>query len=367
MPLPGMTTSPAFAQLGRSLRLGVRLRLQPLLMQAACVALSASAGLAQAQAQAQTQTQGASTPEAPLDARAWLMRTHEAASSRNYQGTLVFSNSASMSASRVAHFCEGSQQYERVEAMDGEPRSLLRHNDTVHTVWPRAKVAVVEQRDARATFPALLSAGERRVLELYELRVLGVDRVAGRDADVVLLKAKDSLRFSQRLWADRQTGLLLRSDTVGANGQTLESAAFTELSINVKPQPELVTGPLRKLDGYKVLRPQMAPSSLAAEGWQMGAVPAGFREMQCAKRSLDPAGQAGAPVVLQVIYSDGLTHVSLFIEPFSPQRHQVEGTSVVGATHTFSVRRDDVWLTALGDVPPETLKRFVAALEQRKR
>jgi sigma-E factor negative regulatory protein RseB len=316
----------------------------------ACAAMAAPAAAEQAQ-----------------DPRAWLLRTHEAAATRNYTGTLVVSAAGSVSSSRVAHFGDGKEQYERVEALDGEPRSMWRHNDLVQTLWPRARLAVVEQRDPRAGFPALFSGNERRVLEWYELKALGTDRVAGHDVDVVLLKARDGARFSQRLWADRQTGLLMRSDIMAVNGQMLESTAFSELTLGVKSQADQVLNGLRRLDGYRVLRPAVLPTSLDAEGWQLGsAIPPGFSEVHCARRSLDPAGGSAAPIVLQAIYSDGLTHVSLFIEPFVPQRHQGEVSAAIGATHTLMLRRDENWLTVVGDVPLETLKRFAVALERKR-
>ena len=304
--------------------------------------------------------------DASHDPRAWLMRTHDAASRRNYQGTLIVTSGGASSSSRVAHFIDGEQQYERVDWLDGEARSLVRHNDTVHTLWPRTKVALVEQRDARAIFPALLSGGERRVLEWYELRRLGGDRVAGQEADVVLLKARDGLRFSQRLWADRRSGLLLRADVVAPGGQVLESVAFSELVIGVRPQPELVMGVLRHLQGYRVIRSQMLPTRLDTEGWALGDPPAGFRQVHCARRTLDPMATQPSPVVLQAIFSDGLTHVSLFIEPFDSGRHQAEVSLLSGATRTLMTRRADYWITVMGDVPAETLRRFVAALERRR-
>lgn len=338
---------------------------KPLLAGAMGALVLVSGGVRAAGASAASPAEAASEPA--LTAKAWLMRSQAAASTRNYQGTLVFTGGGAVSSSRVAHYCEGSQQYERVEALDGEPRSMWRHNDLVQTVWPRVHMAVIEQRDPRAMFPAILSgSGGKRVLEWYELRALGHDRVAGYDADVVLLKAKDNIRFSQRLWAERQTGLLLRSEVLGLNGQPLESAAFSELSIGVKPQPELVTAAMRKLDGYRVLRPTVQPATLEGEGWSMTSLPAGFREVHCAKRSLDPMGTPGAPTVLQAIYSDGLTHVSLFIEPYQPSRHQGEVSVTIGATHTLMGRRDDYWVTIMGDVPPDTLRRFAGALEHKR-
>ena len=308
----------------------------------------------------------ATVPPQGHDPRAWLMRIHDAASSRNYQGTLVVTTGGASSSSRVAHFSEGDEQFERVDWLDGEARSLVRHNDLVHTLWPRAKVAVVEQRDPRAIFPALLSGGDRRVLEWYELRPLGVDRVAGLDADVVLLRARDGLRFSQRLWAERRSGLLLRADVLGPTGQLLESVAFSELVIGVRPQPELVMAALRHLQGFRVIRAQALPAQLDAEGWSLAPTPPGFREVHCARRSLDPTSPDVSPLVLQSIYSDGLTHVSLFIEPFDARRHQAEVSQSFGATNTVTARRAEYWVTAMGDVPVDTLKRFVAALDRRR-
>ena len=321
----------------------------------------------------QAQSAAASTghDDGPHDPRAWLMRTHEAASTRNFQGTLVMSTPEGRSSSRVLHLIEAGEQYERVDWLDGAERSQLRHNETVHTLWPKSKVALVEQREPRAVFPALLSGGERRVLQWYELRRAGVDRVAGHEADVVLLQARDGLRFSQRLWADRRSGLLLRSDILSPSGSALESVAFSEITIGARLKTDQVTRGLNKLQGYRVIRSQMLPTRLAAEGWAFNdtpahAMPAGFREVHCARRSLDPTATQGSPVVLQTIFSDGLTHVSLFIEPFDSARHQAEVSTAVGATQTLMARRAEYWVTAMGDVPVETLKKFMGALERRR-
>lgn len=345
----------------------MRLRLHLWWVPAFLAALLLGAQCAHAQPKSGTAaSQWPPAADAPQDARAWLARTHEAASRRNYQGVLVLSVAGQFSSSRVAHFVDGNQQAERIDALDGESRGVLRLNDTVHTLWPKAHVAVVEQRDVRANFPALFSGPGGRVLEWYELRQLGVDRVAGHEVDVVLLRARDPWRYSQRLWAERQTGLLLRTDILAANGQTLESEAFSELVIDIKPQVEAIQNTLRRLEGFKVVRPVAIPVSLESEGWQVRNLPAGFREVQSARRSLGTPDDPRTPVVLQAIFSDGLTHVSLFIEPFQPERHQAQGSTAIGATHSLALQRGTQWITVLGDVPVETLQRFVDALERRR-
>jgi hypothetical protein len=55
-------------------------------------------------------------------------------------------------------------------------------------------------------------------LEQYELRLLGSDRVAGRDAQVLLLKPRTS-GASHSACGPTATGLMLRADVLGSNGR----------------------------------------------------------------------------------------------------------------------------------------------------
>jgi sigma-E factor negative regulatory protein RseB len=304
-----------------------------------------------------------------------LLRIHEAASHRNFQGTFVVSGGGAVSSARIAHFCEGPNQFERSEALDGQARRVYRHNDSVTTLWPATKVAMVEQRDLLAQFPALLQAGDDRIADFYEVRPQGVERVAGHEANVLLVKPRDGYRYGYRLWADQGSGLLLRADVLGDRSEVLESSAFSDVSINVKPQPESVLSPMKKLDGYRVVRPVLTPTRLEAEGWTMREAVPGFRQVSCVKRPMDASGERlaasdGEPAgqqVLQTIYSDGLTYVSVFIEPFNPQRHTRPMMASVGPTQTLMQQQGDWWVTVLGDVPPATLRLFAKGLERSKK
>lgn len=308
--------------------------------------------------------QGASGEVSAQEARAWLVRIHEAASQRNYHGTMVFSAGGAVSSSRIAHYSEGPQQFERIEALDGQMRRVFRHNELVQTMWPQSRLAVIEQRDPLPPFPALLRADGERLIEHYELRAEGSDRVAGYEAQVFLLRPRDALRFGQRLWAEKSSGLLLRADILGPREEVLESASFTEVAIDVRPQRDSVLGPMKKLDGYRVLRPSHVRTQLEAEGWALANPVAGFRQLSCVKRPLDaPAAEVE---VLQAIFSDGLTHVSVFVEPYNAERHLRAMHTAIGATHTLMRRRDDWWITVMGDVPVSTLKLFAQALERRR-
>jgi len=310
----------------------------------------------------------ASTPQS--DVRSWLLRIHDAAGRRNFQGTFVVSGGGNVASARISHFCEGPNQYERIESLDGKQRKVYRHNDVVHTVWPASHIAMIEQRGMLSSFPALLQAGDDGIGAWYEVRAEGSDRVAGHDADVLAVRARDALRYGYRLWADHASGLLLRAEVLGEKGDVLETSAFSEVAIGIRPQPETVLQAMRRLDGYRVVRPLLTPTRLESEGWTMRQIAPGFRQVSCVSRQIDSPGEASSapasPPVLQSIYSDGLTYVSVFIEPFRPERHTRPLLAAVGATSTLAQRRGDWWVTVVGDTPPATLKMFAAALERRK-
>ena len=230
---------------------------------------------------------GAAEPAASArEVRAWLMRIHDAAGHRNFQGTFVVSGGGAVSSARIAHFCEGPNQYERSESLDGQARFVFRHNNLVHTVWPGTRVALVEQRTLLASFPALLQAGDDRIADFYDVRPDGVERVAGHEANVLLVRSKDLFRYGYRLWADQASGLLLRADVIGERNEVLETSAFSEVTIGVKPQPESVLLPMKRLDGYRVLRPVLTPTPLEAEGWALKLESVSARAPASARRIL---------------------------------------------------------------------------------
>lgn len=317
-------------------------------------------------------TAGAATvaerPPVALDVRGWLMRIHEAARRRTFQGTFVVSAAGMLASSRIAHFGDGPHQFERIDSLDGRRRRVLRYGDVVYTLWPESRTAVVEQRDLFATFPALLKAGHDHLASYYDLRMQGTDRVAGHDANVLLVLPRDRQRYGYRLWAERATDLLLRAEVLGEGREVLEAAAFSEVSIGVKPHPDSVIEPMRRLDGWRIVRPPLTPTRLDAEGWTLKPPVAGFELVSCVRRPLGstmPKPTDAPDEVLQAIYADGLTYVSIFVEHHDASRHAQPTQAVVGATHTLMRQQGAWWVTAVGDVPAETLRRFADALQRR--
>lgn len=327
--------------------------------------LMASLGLASARAQVPSgpPVQGRVTERSVSE---WLVRMHEASRLGSYVGTfVVLSNTGSMASARIWHACSGDLQVERVESLTGAPRSIFRRNDEVVTFMPETRVARTERRESLGIFPNLLKSRDSAIPDFYTARRLGADRVAGFEADVVQLVPRDGLRFGYRVWSEKRTGLVVKVQTLDAASNVLEQAAFSELQLDAPVRIDKLSRMMSATEGWRVEKSEAVKTTAEAEGWQLKVPVAGFKAVNCYRRPA--AGTAAVPEgTMHWIFSDGLASVSLFVEAYDRQRHLQEGMFASGATQSLTRRIQDWWLTAVGEVPPQTLQAFAQSLERRR-
>ena len=302
----------------------------------------------------------------PRSLSAWLLRMHEASRQRTYIGTFVVSSGDQLATARIWHVCDGRQQMERVESLSGPARATFRHNDRVVTFTPDNKLVVSERRESLGLFPGLLKSGQAAALEqFYTLRQGGLERVAGFEAEVLQLEPRDRWRFAYRIWSEKNTGLVLKLQTLDVEGRVLEQVAFTELQLDAPVRMDKLAQMMARTEGYRVETPQRVPTTAQAEGWALKAPVPGFESMSSQRRELP-----GAQHSVQWVFSDGLASVSLFIEAYDRRRHGPQGLLSMGATQVLAQRlndrRGDWWLTAVGEVPAKTLQAFAQGLERTK-
>jgi len=295
-----------------------------------------------------------------------LDRIHQAAQQQNYEGAFVYQRGNFVQTSRIAHYSTHADgEFEQLESLDGKPRKMLRHNDDMFTFVPERHLVVVEKRQNRDSFPALLAVNGEQVLSVYEPKMLGDDRVAGVDSLVMELDPKDAYRFAYKLWADRKTGLLLRAQTLDPSGQVLEQLSFSQVRIGVPVDKAGIVNGIRNLAGWTVVRPPVEPVDMAAQGWQITPSVPGFHMIRQLRRPMasSEAGQPPIPVD-QAVFSDGLAAISVFVEPVENNSRK-EGTGNSGATHVLVKRQGNFWITLLGEVPQTTLQQFASAIEYK--
>lgn len=300
----------------------------------------------------------------------WLVRVHQAARQSAYTGTFVVMAGDNLASAKIWHACDGQQQLERVVSLSGTARATYRLNDKVVTFFPTSRRAVVENRESLNLFSNRLQATDSSIAEFYRFQPLGVQRIAGFDADVVRLVPKDQWRYGFTVWSERGTGLVLQLKTFDLDGRVLEQAAFSELQLNATVDKAELLRLMDQTDGYQMERPTMLRINPAEHGWALRQGVTGFKPMGCYQRPVVlPAAAAplDAKTTVQWVFSDGMATVSLFMEPFDVRRHLREGrTALGGATQSVARQMGDWWITAVGEAPPSTLEALVQGLERKK-
>lgn len=274
-----------------------------------------------------------------------------------------------MSSAKIWRVCKLDQQVERVDTLTGPPRSIFRHNDKVVTFMPDRMVVRREQRESLGVFPNLLQTDDNSIADFYKLQQDGVERVAGVQADVIVLAPKDKLRFGYRIWIEQKTGLAVKLQTLDTDSKVLEQSAFSELQLDAPVKMDKLIEMMGKVKGYRVEKPIVVKTTGSAEGWALKEPVPGFEHSIGYKRPVNAANRANAAVgeaPLQWTFSDGLASVSIFMEPFDRQRHGKESSLSIGATQTMTKQLDAYWITVMGEVPMTTLQLFVNRLERKK-
>jgi sigma-E factor negative regulatory protein RseB len=298
-------------------------------------------------------------PLEPSEALAWLQRMADAARDLNYTGTFVYQHGDQAETSRITHFADAHGEYEKLETLDGPRREVIRNNTEVLTFFFDTRVLRRERRTPRKSFPALPPEQLAALTQNYELRAGSRERVAGYDAQALILKPRDEFRYGHKLWAEIKSGLLLKARMLNEGHQVIEQFHFTQIQINaplslrsVQPSFPLPVAPLD---------PQPSPAA-ADTGWSVRNQPAGFKKIMEMRRTK----QDGGIPVTHLVYSDGLAAVSVFIEPL-PSAPPTDGISHQGAVTIYTRSLPDQLVTVLGETPAATVMQMGDSVAFRAR
>ncbi|WP_026259008.1 MucB/RseB C-terminal domain-containing protein [Uliginosibacterium gangwonense] len=297
------------------------------------------------------------------DAVAWLQRMSQAARNLNYSGVFVYQSGKRSELSRITHFVDANGEHERLEALDGPPREVLRNNDEVQCFFPADKVMVLE-RASKDRFPGTLSGKASVLGDYYNVRLGPVVRVAGRDAQMVILEPRDDMRYGHQFWADLTTGLLLKARMVDDAGQVVEQFSFSEIAQGIPFDHERIKVHANAGADWQVLDArgnELRPGDLA---WLMRSLPIGYRMVSLTRRLLRKDG----PDTLHLMFSDGLANVSVFIEPIPPGAKLGDvGSAKVGSTSIYRKVVNEHLITVLGEVPAAAIRRVADGVETKKK
>ena len=303
----------------------------------------------------------------------WLKTMALAAHQTNYSGTFVYQYGGHVETSRITHIADQDGEHGRLEILDGPLREIIRQNDEVWCDVGNGKVKIALRQGERK-FPALLPEQLSLLSKNYLIKPAEEMRLAGYNAHAIIFKPKDNLRYTHKMWADSVSGLLLKSEVLNERSEVIEQYSFTQLTIGGDIDRTWITASQHAANFHshpvqsaiqdhtkyhKEDLPQGGASHLfhklevssIISGWRVDALPEGFKKIAELRRQLHGRD---APVI-QIVFSDGLAGISVFIEKAESDQNDHSGLSSQGIIQIYSKLLDDQLITVVGEVPPHTV------------
>jgi sigma-E factor negative regulatory protein RseB len=276
-----------------------------------------------------------------------LERMGAALRSLNYEGTLVYSHDNRLEALKLVHRNEQGEVHESLLSLNGPVRAVTRERDRVMCVLPDGHPISVKRRAAAGGLLNTEGIDPAQLVDHYRVEIQGIARVAGRDTEVVGIIPRDALRYGYRFYIDQETFLPLKSDLIDSAGESLEQLMFTAITVDPTPPPMASPVPAAGLRG--------APAARVAGRWRFDPTPVGFRLVSQAVMD-HPSGAE----VEHFLFTDRLSAYSVYIEADTPDG--LIGSTHIGAVHAAGRQVDGYQITAVGEVPAETLEAAVSGV-----
>jgi sigma-E factor negative regulatory protein RseB len=303
-----------------------------------------------------------SAQAAPNDPLAWLQRAAQAAREASFAGTYVHTNGDRTSTIRITHVNAGGEEHERIEPLDAATHEIVRRNNEMYCRFPDAKTVRLDPRITARFFPGILGSNVEGIAASYDVKLGKTERVLGFECQWIRLEPRDALRFPQRLCSEVGTGLVLRAKTLDSRRHVIEQYTFTELRLGPSVPRSDVQSIFRARTRQWLSDGKPRDEAVAAEtGWEVLQVPAGFHKVAELKRALP----GRAEPVSQIVLSDGLASLSVFVEPSSGPERAAEASSEDGTTTFFVRPMGDQVVSVLGEVPLATAQQVGRSVARR--
>lgn len=304
-----------------------------------------------------------------MDAASLVTDMTMALKTLNYEGTFVHLQGGHITSMHILHSSDKHGELERLSSLDGEAREVIRNNALVTCIWPGTQSVVVSKSKPRDLLPKLdatLTSSMR-----YEFMMGKPDRVAGIPTYVVHVKPTDKHRYGYKFWIDKTTKMLLRSMLMDGPNNVVEQVMFTQISYpdGIPAERFDVFPTERQLSWLEPTRAKATsglPKALAdqEDRVEFGKLPMGYKEVS---ETFTPMLDEENPLS-HVMLTDGMASVSVYVEYLSKDEHKEssKGLSNMGAMNAFGMSMGQVFITAVGEVPGETVQAIAKAVKIRQ-
>lgn len=286
-----------------------------------------------------------------------LERMGSAAKELNYDGVFAYQTGNRLQSIRIIHRADEQGEVERLLSLNGMAREVIRTNDLVTCIYPEGKRVQVNRRPLGRGFPSDLLSRLSSATPYYQVQIGKQGRVAGRYAQELTITPVDNYRYGYRLWVDKDSDLLLKSELLADNGEALETFSFSSIELGIvipdhALEPEMTGQEMT----WNRTEPETGANMAASKGvsqWQIVWLPDGF--VLVAQQNRLKANNNAA--VEQRVYSDGLSSISIFMEKIRARHSHLHGGSKMGAVNAFGTILNAHFVTVVGEIPARTVEK----------
>ncbi len=213
----------------------------------------------------------------------------------------------------------------------------------------------------RSPFPVSIPSELGRLEGHYDFNLVGEDRVAGLETQIIAIQPRDGWRFGYRLWLDRGTGMVLRSALIDEKGHPVEQLMFT--SFQIKPQIDEAefkapTAPPAPPTGETA--PTNPGEPVTQSVWRVEQIPAGFAKVLHNRF----AKTADRRQTEHLVFADGLATISVFLEKLDGTPALLQGPSQLGSMNAFGTTVAGYQVLVVGEAPTATVERIATAIHR---
>ena len=288
----------------------------------------------------------------------WLILEKSAKASQqlNYEGVFHSQSSSESNSTHVIHANIDNKEYCLLKMLDGAPNEVFCSGDMVYVTSQDG--LLIKKRKNQFLFPSVLPSDIKHLKKNYQLSFGEKKRVADRMAQHIELKAKDNLRFNYHIWIDDKNLLPLKLIVTNNKNQPIEQSTFTTIAFSEVIDKDIFEKNINLSKVY-VSKNKFIENYVSNKFWNLKDLPSGFKEVDLISRRVNGLNLLD----YQIIFSDGLAYVSLFIRPITRGTEPKEGTVAIGPTNISARYQDGYQIMSVGMVPPETVNTFSGAIE----
>lgn len=274
------------------------------------------------------------------EARSLFEESSRATRNLNYEGNFIYIHDQELESMKIVHFQTDGVEQEVLRSRNGRQWEILSIGDQVYV-----DIGANKQTDMRynrvKNFSTRLNDD---IFNHYRFNFVGEERVAERKTDKIQIEPNDKFRYGYRIWIDKLTKLILKTQVIDENGTPIEVMMFTELNTQIKPPK-----------GLKPVKSQQQNSAVknptrTIVKWHL-KLPPGFS----VKENISSEGPYE-----HMRFSDGFADISVFV---SRQKTAVVGKNQsirIGSTTAMGVDSEKLnrQVTIIGEVPLRTVEQI---------